>query len=96
MYKRQGFFLGYWAARLLGWDFPTVETVAITSGMRNISAGAVLAQAYFPGDVLFPVAFSPVFLQATTAFIVKALRATKPGRADQAAWEARQAEAHAR
>ena len=61
-----------------------------------ISAGAVLAQAYFPGDVLFPVAFSPVFLQATTAFIVKALRATKPGRADQAAWEARQAEAHAR
>ena len=91
-----GFFLGYWAARLLGWDFPTVETVAITSGMRNISAGAVLAQAYFPGDVLFPVAFSPVFLQATTAFIVKALRATKPGRADQAAWEARQAEAHAR
>ena len=84
-----GFFLGYWAARLLGWDFPTVQTVAITSGMRNISAGAVLAQAYFPSDVLFPVAFSPVFLQATTAFIVKALRATKPGRADQAAWEAR-------
>ena len=36
-------------------------------GMRNISAGAVLAEAYFPGDVLFPVAFSPVFLQATTA-----------------------------
>ena len=91
-----GFFLGYWAARLLGWDFPTVETVAITSGMRNISAGAVLAQAYFPDDVLFPVAFSPVFLQATTAFIVKALRATRPGRADQAAWEARQAEARAR
>ena len=84
-----GFFLGYWAARLLGWDFPTVQTVAITSGMRNISAGAVLAQTYFPGDVLFPVAFSPVFLQATTALIVKALRSTKPGRADQAAWEER-------
>lgn len=91
-----GFFLGYWAARLLGWDFPTVQTVAITSGMRNISAGAVLAQAYFPGDVLFPVAFSPVFLQATTAFIVRALRATKPGRADQAAYEARQSEVHVR
>ena len=66
-----GFFLGYWAGRLLRWDFPTIETVAINSGMRNLSAGAVLAQAYFPGDVLFPVAFSPVFLQATTAFIVK-------------------------
>ena len=83
-----GFFLGYWAARLLKFDFPTTETVALNSGMRNISAGAVLAQAYFPGDVLFPVAFSPVFLQATTAFIVKILRATKPGRADQAAYEA--------
>ena len=87
-----GFFLGYWAGRLLRWDFPTIETVAINSGMRNLSAGAVLAQAYFPGDVLFPVAFSPVFLQATTAFIVKALRATRPGRADQAAWEAQLAE----
>ena len=91
-----GFFLGYWAGRLLKLDFPTVQTVALNAGMRNISAGAVLAQAYFPGDVLFPVAFSPVFLQATTAFIVKALRATKPGRADQAAYEARLAEEQSR
>ena len=83
-----GFFLGYWAGRLLKYDFPTVETMSLNSGMRNLSAGAVLAQAYFPGDVLFPVAFSPIFLQASTAFIVKILRATKPGRADQAAWEA--------
>jgi predicted Na+-dependent transporter len=81
-----GFFLGYWAGRLLKLDFPTVQTVALNSGMRNISAGAVLAMAFFPSDVLFPVAFSPVFLQATTAFIVKALRATRPGRADEAAY----------
>ena len=40
-----GFVLGYWAGRLLRWDFPTIETVAINSGMRNLSAGAVLAQA---------------------------------------------------
>ena len=91
-----GFFLGYWAGRLLKLDFPTVQTMAINTGMRNISAGAVLAQAYFPGDVLFPVAFSPVFLQATTALIVKVLRATRPGRADQAAYEARLAEERAR
>ena len=91
-----GFFLGYWAGRLLKLDFPTVQTVALNAGMRNISAGAVLAEAYFPGDVLFPVAFSPVFLQATTALIVKALRATKPGQADQAAWEARLAEEQSR
>lgn len=81
-----GFFLGYWAGRLMKLDFPSVQTVAIGSGMRNISAGAVLAQEFFPPDVLFPVAFSPVFLQVTTSFIVKALRATKPGRADEAAY----------
>lgn len=79
-----GFFLGYWAGKLLGFDFPTIQTIALNSGMRNISAGAVLALEFFPPEVLFPVAFSPVFLQASTAFIVRALRATKPGRADEA------------
>lgn len=83
-----GFFLGYWTGIFLKFDFPTVQTVAITSGMRNISAGAVLAMQYFPPDVLFPVAFSPIFLQISTAIIVKILRKTKPGRADQAAYEA--------
>ena len=41
--------------------------------MRNISAGAVLAARYFPPEVLFPVAFSPVFLQLTTSLIAKLL-----------------------
>jgi Predicted Na+-dependent transporter len=81
-----GFFLGYWVSRRMGLDFPTVETVTLNSGMRNISAGAVLAAAYFPGDVLFPVAFSPIFLQVTTALIVRLLRRTGPGRADQEAY----------
>lgn len=76
-----GFFLGYWAGRLFRRDYPTVQTMSITSGMRNISAGAVLAEAYFPPDVLFPVAFSPIFLQATTAIIVKVMQHTKPGKA---------------
>ena len=87
-----GFFLGYWAGRLLKLDFPTIQTVALNSGMRNVSAGAVLAMEFFPPDVLFPVAFSPIFLQATTAFIVKALRATGPGRADEAEYRRAQAE----
>ncbi len=87
-----GFFLGFWAGRLVKTDFPTAEAMALNSGMRNLSAGAVLAQQYFPTDVLFPVAFSPLFLQVTTAFILKGLRATKAGRADQAAWEQAQAD----
>ena len=76
-----GFFLAYWCGRLLKLDFPTIETMALTGGMRNISAGAVLAQAYFPADVLFPVAFSPVFLQVTTSLVVKVLQNTRPGKA---------------
>ena len=76
-----GFFLSYWCGRLLKLDFPTVETMALTGGMRNISAGAVLAQAYFPPDVLFPVAFSPVFLQLTTSLVVKVLQRTRSARA---------------
>ena len=76
-----GFFLGYRAARLMKADFPTAVTMSLNSGIRNIAAGSVLAIAYFPGDVLFPVAFSPLFLQATTAVIVKILHATKTGKA---------------
>ena len=76
-----GFFLGYQSARLLKADFPTAVTMSLNSGIRNIAAGSVLAIAYFPGDVLFPVAFSPLFLQATTAVIVKILHATKTGKA---------------
>ena len=76
-----GFFLGYQAARLLKADFPTAVTMSLNSGIRNIAAGSVLAIQYFPGDVLFPVAFSPLFLQATTAVIVKILHATKTGKA---------------
>ena len=76
-----GFFLGYQAARLMKADFPTAVTMSLNSGIRNIAAGSVLAIQYFPGDVLFPVAFSPLFLQATTAVIVKILHATTAGKA---------------
>jgi predicted Na+-dependent transporter len=75
-----GFFLGYRAALLMKVDFPTAVTMSLNSGIRNIAAGSVLAIQYFPGDVLFPVAFSPLFLQATTAVIVKILHATKGGK----------------
>ena len=76
-----GYFLGYWAGHFLGVDFPTQLSMSLNSGMRNIAAGAVLATEYFPGDAVFPVAFSPLFFQAVTSVIVKLLHATKPGRA---------------
>lgn len=80
-----GFFLSYFLSRLLRLKFPMAETITLTGGMRNNSAGAVLAMRYFPGDVLFPAAFSPIFQQLTTALVVRALRHTRAGQADQAA-----------
>ena len=38
------------------------------SGMRNISAGAVIAGAYFPAEVLFPVMIGTLFQQILAAF----------------------------
>lgn len=80
-----GYFLGYVAGRLLHLPFPTVMTMSLNTGARNISAGAVLASQYFPPDVMFPVAFSPLFFQLTTSLIVKLLLRTKVGRAWRAA-----------
>lgn len=81
------FFLSYRVGRLLRLEFPMAETVTLTGGMRNNSAGAVLAMRYFPRDVLFPAAFSPLFQQLTTSIVVYALLHTKAGQAHQAALE---------
>ena len=37
------------------------------AGMRNISAGAVIASAYFPCEVLFPVMIGTLFQQVLAA-----------------------------
>ena len=85
------YFLGYFVARrLMRLDFPSCETMTLNTGLRNISAGAVLATQYFPADVLFPVAFSPIFTQILLGLTVKLLRRTKAGQADQAEFEAAQ------
>lgn len=83
-----GWFVGH---RLMRLDFPSAQTMSLNLGVRNISAGAVLAAAYFPPEALFPVAFAPIFTQIMLAVSVKLLRKTKAGRADQAAWEAERA-----
>ena len=87
-----GFLAGYWAAKLLGMDFPTRATMCLNTGLRNISAGSVLALQYFPAQVVFPVAFTPLFLQFTTSIIVKVLMRTPSGRAYAAERERASAE----
>ena len=76
-----GFFTGYLGGKLLKQDFPSCQTMCLNTGMRNISAGAVLAMQYFPAEVMFPVAFSPLFLQLVTAIVVKVMHGTKAGKA---------------
>lgn len=69
-----GFYLGYLAGRLLKRPFPEVLAMTLNTGNRNISAGAIIAAAYFPPEVLFPVAFSPVFFQIVVSFTVKLIQ----------------------
>lgn len=83
-----GFLAGYWMGRLQRRDYPTITTMTLATGLRNISAGAVLASQYFPPDVLFPVALTPLFLQVMASIVLQILQRTKPARA----WAASQAE----
>jgi predicted Na+-dependent transporter len=76
-----GFLLGYWVPKLLHLPYPDCAAITLNSGLRNISAGAVLAIEYFPPEVLFPVAFSPVFLQLLTSVIVRIVMTTPFGKA---------------
>ena len=52
-----------------GWRRPRAVQVTMTyqTGMRNISAGAVLAAQYFPGEVMFPVIIGTLFQQVLAA-----------------------------
>lgn len=62
---------GYIAAlgmsRVLHLDGPDTISVMYNGGMRNISAGAVIAAQYFPSEVLFPVMIGTLFQQVIAA-----------------------------
>ena len=79
-----GYFLGFYVGLAQKASFPVAMSMAINTGMRNLSAGAVLATQYFPPEVIFPVAFTPLFLQISAATVTRILAKTKQGRAWQA------------
>lgn len=58
-----GYVIGWLAARLCRWDRDVVVSMTFNGGMRNISAGAVLAMTYFPPPVLIPVILGMLFQQ---------------------------------
>ena len=67
LFATSGYFWGLIVSRL--WRRPRAVQVTMTyqTGMRNISAGAVLAAQYFPGEVMFPVIIGTLFQQVLAA-----------------------------
>jgi BASS family bile acid:Na+ symporter len=59
-----GYLLGWLVAKLMGWKEDVVVALTFNGGMRNISAGAVLAVAYFPAPVAIPVVLGMLFQQS--------------------------------
>ncbi|MGF7032928.1 putative Na+-dependent transporter [Paenibacillus mucilaginosus] len=58
-----GYGIGRGTASLFGWDRSVAVTMTFNCGMRNISAGAVLAIAYFPPPVALPAIIGMMFQQ---------------------------------
>jgi bile acid:Na+ symporter, BASS family len=58
-----GYLIGFGITKLFGWDRDIGVTMTFNCGMRNISAGAVLAITYFPAPVTLPVIIGMCFQQ---------------------------------
>lgn len=69
-----GYVWSWLASRLIKADYGTALAMTVNGGMRNISAGAVLALRYFPGEVMFPVMIGTLFQQILVANAVNILR----------------------
>lgn len=67
IFATTGYFWGLIIARLWHRSRETLVTMTFQTGMRNISAGAVLAAEYFPGEVMFPVIMGTLFQQVLAA-----------------------------
>lgn len=74
LFAASGYAVGLLVAR--AWGRPPEQRVTMTylCGMRNISAGAVIAGEYFPGEVMFPVVIGTLFQQVLAATYGSLLR----------------------
>ena len=63
-----GYAVGWIIAILTKQNKEAAVSMIYGSGMRNISAGAVIAGAYFPAETLFPVMIGTLFQQILAAF----------------------------
>lgn len=67
MLAASGYLIGWLLAALFKQNGPITVSMIYGSGMRNISAGAVIAAAYFPAEVVFPVMIGTLFQQILAA-----------------------------
>lgn len=58
-----GYLLSWGLGKLLKWNREDIVSLVFTGGMRNVSSGAVIAVAYFPGAVAAPVVMAMLFQQ---------------------------------
>jgi predicted Na+-dependent transporter len=58
-----GYLFSFYCGKLFKQDKETVIALLFNGGMRNISAGAVLAISYFPAAVAVPVVMGMLFQQ---------------------------------
>lgn len=58
-----GYLIAFFTGILFKQDKETVTAIMFSGGMRNISAGAVLAVSYFPAAVAVPVVLGMLFQQ---------------------------------
>ena len=72
-----GYATGLVVAHLWGRPDEQVASMTYLVGMRNISAGAVIAGEYFPGEVMFPVVIGTLFQQVLAAGFGALLRARR-------------------
>jgi BASS family bile acid:Na+ symporter len=62
-----GYLLGWAASRMMKWERDVTVALTFNSGMRNLSAGAVLAISFFPPPVALPVIAGMLFQQLLAA-----------------------------
>lgn len=75
-----GYIWGFAATRLMHLGREQAVTLTFCSALRNISAGAVIAQAYFPAATMFPVMTGTLFNQFLAAVFGRVFaRAFTPG-----------------
>lgn len=68
-----GYTVGWLLSKILRQPDDVAVSMTFGCGMRNISAGAVIAAAYFPAEVMFPVMISTLFQQILAAFFSRML-----------------------